>query len=204
MAGPSIEIAEKLLDNTKKNPKDIPSAHFIDNVEGFVEGCGGEPTEILKCLHELHGKYQYLQNNFLQTKQSTNAKLPDILSANAAVKHIKAQQAQSKVVDAQFQLSDNVYVNAEIPPGDKVALWLGANVMLEYSLDEAETLLENNEKTAHQALSEYDEALECLRDQLTVTEVNIARVHNYNVKMRAEQRAAETAEMAEARAVETA
>lgn len=196
MSGPSIEIAEKLLDNTKKNPKDIPSAHFIDNVEGFVEGCRGEPTEVLKCLHELHGKYQYLQNNFLQTKQNTTAKLPDIQSALSAVKHIKSQQEEQKVVDAQFQLSDNVYVNAEIPPGDKVALWLGANVMLEYSLDEAEDLLGNNEKTAHMALAEYDEALECLRDQLTVTEVNIARVHNFNVKKRAETRAAEAAEMA--------
>ena len=83
-------------------------------------------------------------------------------------------------------------MNAEIPAGEKVALWLGANVMLEYSLDEAHELLSKNEKTAVGALAEYDEALEVLREQLTVTEVNIARVHNYNVKKRAEERAAET------------
>lgn len=200
MAGPSLSIAEKLLDHSQKNPKDIPSALFIDNVDAFVESCGGEPTEILKCLHELHGKYQYLQQNFLQTKDATKQKLPDIKSCAAAVKHIKGQREADSSVDAQFQLSDNVYVNAEIPAGEKVALWLGANVMLEYSLDEAHDLLSKNEKTAVSALAEYDEALEVLREQLTVTEVNIARVHNFNVKKRAEdaekragERAAETA-----------
>ena len=32
----------------------------------------------------------------------------------------------------------------KVPPTDKVCLWLGANVMLEYTLDDAEVLLKKN------------------------------------------------------------
>ncbi len=43
------------------------------------------------------------------------------------------------VVD--YQLADNVYAKARIKPVETVNLWLGANVMLEYGLDEAVELL---------------------------------------------------------------
>ena len=38
----------------------------------------------------------------------------------------------------------------QVPPTDKVCLWLGANVMLEYTLDDAEVLLKKNcEQVVH-------------------------------------------------------
>jgi prefoldin subunit 5 len=191
---PRIKIVESLIDSdVPEKVQGIPNAKFIDDVEGFIASNTAE--DVLKCLHELHGKYQYMQQQYLGTKSSTKQKLPDIQSAHAAVKHIQHQRAANEVVSAQFLLSDNVYVDAEIPPesSDRVALWLGASVMMEYSLEEAEALLSKNDKSAKDALKNHDEALMLLRDQLTTTEVNIARVHNYNVKKRAEARAKETA-----------
>ena len=40
-----------------------------------------------------------------------------------------------------FSLSDQVYARAKLRDVDSVGLWLGAGVMVEYSLDEAKKLL---------------------------------------------------------------
>ncbi|CBZ53173.1 putative prefoldin subunit 3 [Neospora caninum Liverpool] len=81
-----------------------------------------------------------------------------------------------------FELADTLHAEAIIPPTDSVCLWLGANVVMEYSLDEAETLLTNNVETAKKTRAAAVEDLQRLRTQITVTEVNVARIHNYGVK----------------------
>ncbi|KAE8584307.1 hypothetical protein XENTR_v10020910 [Xenopus tropicalis] len=59
-----------------------------------------------------------------------------------------------------------------------------ANVMLEYDIDEAQALLEKNLSTATRNLDSTEEDLDFLRDQFTTTEVNMARVYNWDVKRR--------------------
>ncbi|KAG8448026.1 hypothetical protein GDO86_015211 [Hymenochirus boettgeri] len=59
-----------------------------------------------------------------------------------------------------------------------------ANVMLEYDIDAAQTLLEKNLSTATKNLESTEDDLDFLRDQLTTTEVNMARVYNWDVKRR--------------------
>ena len=51
--------------------------------------------------------------------------------------------------------------------------FLKANVMLEYSIEEAETLLSKNLNAAQKSLTEIEEDLGFLRDQYTTTEVSI-------------------------------
>ncbi|KAF6035708.1 VBP1 [Bugula neritina] len=65
-----------------------------------------------------------------------------------------------------------------------LSLW--ANVMLEYTLEEARTLLQKNITQAKEASDVVDEDLGFLRDQTTTTEVSMARVYNWNVKRRLE------------------
>ena len=40
-----------------------------------------------------------------------------------------------------FELGSSVYAKARIPPASAVNLWLGADVMLQYPIEEAQTLL---------------------------------------------------------------
>ena len=54
-----------------------------------------------------------------------------------------------------------------------MSLFLQANVMLEYSIEEAEALLSKNLNTAQKSLTEIEEDLGFLRDQYTTTEVSI-------------------------------
>jgi Prefoldin subunit len=65
--------------------------------------------------------------------------------------------------------------------------------MLSYPLDEAAALLTAKLHSARQNLANAKEDLDWLRDQITVTEVNVARVYNWDVKRRREKREREAA-----------
>jgi hypothetical protein len=65
-----------------------------------------------------------------------------------------------------------------------------ANVMLSYKLSEAASLLRSKLDLAEASLKATIEDLEFLREQLTVMEVNTARVYNWDVKRRRERRLA--------------
>lgn len=56
-----------------------------------------------------------------------------------------------------------------MPPTDEVYIWLGANVMLAYPMDEAETLLVERLGKAKKSLVDCEEDAEFLREQITVS-----------------------------------
>ena len=67
-------------------------------------------------------------------------------------------------------------------------MWLGANVMLSYPIDEAETLLISKLSAARQSLLNCENDLDFLREQITTVEVAIARVYNWDVTMKRKER----------------
>ncbi len=86
---------------------------------------------------------------------------------------------EQKEVESNFLISDNIWAKAKIPnTTGKVGLWLGANVMVEYNFTDALALLAKNMSNAQTKLSETEDDLDYLKEQLTTTEVNIARVYN--------------------------
>jgi len=101
---------------------------------------------------------------------------------------LRERKAEDAALDTQFLLSEQVYAKATIPPTEKVCLWLGANVMLEYSLDDAEELLSKNLGSAETNLKQIAFDLDYLRDQMTITEVTMARLYNWDVKKRKEKK----------------
>ena len=66
-------------------------------------------------------------------------------------------------METDFILAHNLYARAEIAPTDKVGLWLGANVMLEYSLDQADSLLAKNLSNANETMEQCDTDLDFLK-----------------------------------------
>ena len=81
-----------------------------------------------------------------------------------------------------------MFATANIPPSGKVCLWLGANVMLEYSVEEAQMMLEKNLNDAKAREAQINSDLLYLKDQITTTEVNIARTYNFDVIRRREEK----------------
>jgi len=155
-----------------------------------------EPNAVVNKLQELYSKYQYMQSSLTAQRTAIKQKLPDITSALDCVNHLVDRKKEAQEGDTQeytYQMSENIWSKATVAPTDNVCLWLGANVMLEYTLEEAVDLLRTNETNAKVTAGTLEEDMAFLRDQLTTTEVNIARTHNYSVKMRQKEKDAEAA-----------
>lgn len=144
--------------------------------------------KVLKSLDEQHSKYKFMEFNIISRKRRLRQQIPDLAKSLEMIKILKNQSEEQ---ETRFLLSEQVFVKTRVPPTKTVCLWLGANVMLEYPLDEAEELLKQNKHSAEVNLKCLEHDQDFLRDQITTTEVNMARVHNYDVKKRQAKKAAE-------------
>ncbi|XP_052598797.1 prefoldin subunit 3 isoform X1 [Peromyscus californicus insignis] len=171
----------------------IPEAVFVEDVDSFMKQPGNETADaVLKKLDEQYQKYKFMELNLAQKKRRLKGQIPEIKQTLEILKYMQKKkvfqlngvQESTNSMETRFLLADNLYCKASVPPTDKVCLWLGANVMLEYDIDEAQALLEKNLSTATKNLDSLEEDLDFLRDQFTTTEVNMARVYNWDVKRR--------------------
>lgn len=170
----------------------VPAAEFIEDVDLYMKGKQAEP--VLKELQDRYQQYKLAESRLQQMTLRLNNKVPDLKKGLEMVKLLiqRAEADEDTLVD--YQLSDNVYAKAKIVKPKTVNLWLGANVMLEYTLAEAEELLTKNLANAQENLENTRRDSVYLRDQVTVTEVSMARVYNYDVKRRREAAAGEKEE----------
>ncbi|OXH33601.1 prefoldin subunit [Cryptococcus neoformans] len=192
------------------NPRGIPRAPFVDNVDEYVGGKDAEVQTTIKKFEETTAKYRYMEISLQQRRKALLGKIPDITQTLQVVKylHQRRQKAlghpieEEKLSDDEddlddlddeekkeeqpmktlFELNDTLYAEAEIIETGEVGLWLGANTMLMYPLEEAIDLLSSKLTAAQKSQEETIEDLEWLREQITVMEVNFARVHNWDVK----------------------
>lgn len=104
------------------------------------------------------------------------------ISANC--NHFRALKNTGETFTTNYELNETLYAKAEITPSNTVYLWLGANVMLEYTTDEAIVLLTQRLSDAKESLATCEEDLEFLRENITTMEVNTARVYNWDVQKR--------------------
>ncbi|CAK4080444.1 unnamed protein product [Aphanomyces euteiches] len=186
------EITERLIG--ARNERGIPSAVFVEDVSKFV---GADPVEgIIGALQQLFSKYKFMETNLTKTKQSLKTKIPDTQKDLAMLDHLISQREKAEDngddagIQTHFSLADNVFAKATIDADvQTVCIWLGANVMVEYTFDEALELLRSNLKTAEQRLEQIDTDLAFLRDQIITTEVNMARIFNFDVRRRRQEKA---------------
>lgn len=140
-----------------------------------------DSDKVLRKLDEQHSKYKFMQYNIGQRRRRLKLQIPDLIKS---LEMIDVLRNQTDDLDTQFLLSEQIFVKTTVPPTKNVCLWLGANVMLEYPLDEAEKLLKSNMESATLNLNCLEHDADFLRDQLTTTEVNMARVYNWEIKKR--------------------
>ncbi|KAJ6441151.1 prefoldin subunit 3 [Purpureocillium lavendulum] len=185
--------ATSAQDATPTNPRGIPFAPFVDNVEDYVATRQDvEPT--LRSFQEMISKYQFMEMNLQRRMGGLKDKIPDIQKTLDTVKFLKLRKDEIEPIESTFELNETLYAKANIPPTDEVYIWLGANVMLSYPVDEAETLLSSKLSTAKTSLSNCEEDLDFLREQITTMEVAIARVYNWEVVQKRKDKATEDEE----------
>ena len=176
-----LKVQIPITEGNDMNTKKIPKVVFIENTEAWVEKYTDDA--LFAQMNELYQKYKFMEQNLLRSRQNLKVKLPDIKKTLEMVAMMKAKfESEKKDMDTNFLLSDNIWAKAKIPNvTGKVGLWLGANVMVEYSYDEAVKLLGKNLHNAEQKITETDTDLDFLKDQITTTEVNLARIYNQGV-----------------------
>lgn len=102
-------------------------------------------------------------------------KIPDIQKTLEMVRFLRIRRDKEEdteeMLETNFELNDTLYARATVSKQDteEVYLWLGANVMLAYPIDEAETMLTEKLRAAEASLSNCEEDLEFLREQITVS-----------------------------------
>ncbi|KAL7619817.1 peptide chain release factor 1 [Parahypoxylon ruwenzoriense] len=182
-------------DAAPTNPRGIPYAPFVDKVEDYVTS-REDVQSTLRSFQEMISKYQFMELNLQRRIAGLKDKMPDIQKTLETVKFLKTRtnfgrQEESDPLETTFELNDTLYAKALIPPTEEVYLWLGANVMLAYPVDEAKTLLTSKLAAAKQSYANCEEDLDFLREQITTMEVAVARVYNWDVVQKRKEKADE-------------
>jgi len=166
------------------NPRGIPQAIFISDVGEFMSKSGSNVDDVLGKFQEQYSKYKFAESSFTQKKMSLRLKIPEIKRTLETIEFLSSRTNDSPPISTHYELNDGLFAHAIIEKPSSVCLWLGANVMVEYSFEEARALLTRNMEGANTQLAQYTEDLEFLKEQITTTEVNIARVYNWDVTQR--------------------
>ncbi|KKA27013.1 hypothetical protein TD95_000530 [Thielaviopsis punctulata] len=166
--------------HSETNPRGIPKAPFVDRVEDYVTS-HEEVETTLRNFQEMINKYQFMEMNLQKRLAGLKEKIPDIQKTLETVQFLKIRGADAEPINTTFELNETLYAKAEVQATDEVYVWLGANVMLAYPIDEAETLLSGKLKAAKTSETNFEEDLDFVREQITTMEVALARVYNWDV-----------------------
>ena len=160
---------------------------FIEDVEAYV--AGREVDDALGELQRRYSTYKRLEAELQQTRIRLSQQLPDVRRSLEAVEVLceKRDRGEEEATTVKYQLTEATFADAEVETPESVYLWLGANVMLEYPLDEAKELLEANVKACESGLEANSRDLAVIKDNVTITEVNMARLYNHDVKKKKER-----------------
>jgi len=171
----------------------IPEQEFIEDVADYAKAFGDNNSAI-NPQREMYSKYKFMESQMATHRNAVTQKQAEIEKSLEMLRQLIAKRdADEESLRTHFQLGNCLYANADIPTNadSTVCLWLGAKVMVEYTYDEALELLENNLKNANTTGESLDEDLDFIKDQITTTEVNIARIYNHDVRERKKTKAAE-------------
>ncbi|KAF8151962.1 Prefoldin subunit 3 [Mycena galopus ATCC 62051] len=205
------------MSSEERNPRGIPKAPFIADIEEHIGGPDGEVDGPLKRFHDALAKYRFMDNNLTQRRAGLEDKIPDIKKTLMMVEFLQERRegkgkaaeddlddeddleegGSQKPLTTTFELNDTLYAEAELEDTDTVYLWLGVlgqrHAVLQNKIPAAVTLLKSKLEAAELSLKNTIEDLDYLREQITVMEVNTARVYNWDIKRRREKRLSEQA-----------
>ena len=171
------------------NPRGIPVFPFLSSVSDYVKTTS-EVESTLQRFQEMISKYQFMQQNVERRAAGLREKLPEMRKSLDTVKFLRTQKEEATddaektgQIETTYQLQDTLHAHAteDTKTLDEVYLWLGANVMVAYPLEEAEIMLKEKFDKAKESLKAAEEDLEFIRVQTTTLEVATARVHNWEV-----------------------
>eukprot|EP01038_Epipyxis_sp_PR26KG_P015418 gene15418-20800_t len=183
MSDTTKDINLQRLITEGKNPRGIPGAKFIENVEDFLGDTSVETA--LGALNELYSKYKYMEKSFEKSKDVYKSKIPEIEQTLELIHLMMKRREEGEEMVTNYSICDTIYASAKVDTNEgKVYLWIGASTMVEYSYEEAIELLDGQLKQSFVKVEEIMEDLYFLRGNSITVEVNMARLFNHSVKMK--------------------
>ncbi|MFH4977987.1 hypothetical protein AB6A40_004696 [Gnathostoma spinigerum] len=163
----------------------IPATEVMEDVGEFLRKEGDISVEEgVKRIEESYRKYKFVEQQMVAQIERVSASLPDLKESLKILDQLEEQKKNEKPFEMLYLLSDQLFTKVRVDNPEKVHLWLGANVMVEYSLSEARAIIEKNLRQAENVIEEITKELDFVKDQITTTEVNIAHVYNYGVQQK--------------------
>ncbi len=145
-------------------------------------------TVVLSALQTMHSKYKFMESSLVEVRKQVKSRHPELLANLEVVRKLISRTVagggDGEAFSTYFALADQVHAKAKVTPKGTVCMWLGADVMLEYTYEEAVGMLESHIKAAEVKMREAEEDLDFIRDQVITIEVNMARVFNHDVEVR--------------------
>ncbi|KAF5838423.1 prefoldin chaperone 1 [Dunaliella salina] len=147
----------------------VAKADFLDDLPKFMEGKAVEP--VITSFEEQRRKFKLIEQQFVQRKARLMMKQPEIQKALDIVKMLLEKEEQAEMI-MDYELAEGVYSKAKLAGVKTVNLWLGAGIMVEYSLKDAKVR------------ASVDGDIETIRDNITTLDVSLSRVWNFDVERR--------------------
>eukprot|EP00775_Hariotina_reticulata_P005373 gene5373-5608_t len=163
-------------------------AEFISDVDKYMQGQSVE-AKIMELQDQMR-TFKLKEQQLLMRKAHLQQRLPDIKTALEAVIGLLDKKESEDALLVDYELTDSIYAKAALEHVDTVNLWLGANVMVEYPLEEAKQLLQQNLDQCQAQLAAIEKEMYSVKDSITITEVSMARVFNWDVEQRRKRKAA--------------
>lgn len=167
-------------------------------MENIIKNPEAEFESTLNTFQDRLQQYKYMEMSKKQQLGDLNIKIPDIEKNLAVITLLREKKAtqdddEDQLIEVNYELDSTLYTKATVDTENlnSVFLWLGAEVMLEYPLDEAVELLNTRLENNRNELISVKEDLEFLRENITTMEVNTARLYNWDVERRKKMRALE-------------
>lgn len=177
-----------------KSERGIPAVKFLEDISAFADSF--TPTAsaelLIGAFSDLFSKFKVYEQNLSQKRLTFQEKIPEIENSLSLVNHLKKKKEDGESVITRYNLADMIHTKAELDCSVGIVnLWLGANVMLEYTYDEAIELLSSKLESAKKEFGEVTNDLSFTRNQIITAEVNISRIYNWDVRMKRAKKSAD-------------
>merc|ERR1712037_542048 len=117
---------------------------FIDDIHAFSKTIDPPASceLLIGAFTELYNKFKSYETSLSQKSEMFRQKIPEIEKSLSLVSFLKKKNEAQENYETLYNLADMVFAKAEVDCSVGVVnIWLGANVMLEYTYDEAIDLL---------------------------------------------------------------
>jgi len=101
-----------LVIDEKKNPRGIPAAKFVENLDEFLHGTNVETA--LGAYNELYSKYKFMEQSFEKSKAVYKSKVPELERTIELIEILKKKHDDKEEFITNYSLCDTIYAKAKV------------------------------------------------------------------------------------------